>query len=254
MQKLTLAQAHIALGHINCQAILEGIRLGNIVGIELVDTEEVFYEACAQAKPHHKPFPQQAENCTEDFGDLIHMDLWGPASIESINHKRYTLDFKDDITRWTDIDYLATKDLSLKSYQTFEKSLKVQYSVMIKALRCDCMGEFSSREFEDHLKAKGTKHQFTVHDTHEQVGIVECFNRTKLELAHAMLFDSGMPMFLWAKAINHVHWITNHSPTHALDGKSPFECRFKKKPDMQNLVLFRTHAWVKFYNAGKLEC
>jgi hypothetical protein len=98
-----------------------------IIGIELADTEEVFCKACAQAKPHRKPFPQQAENHTENFGDLIHMDLWGPASIESINHKRYTLDFKDDATRWTDIDYLATKDLSLKSYQTFEKSLEVQH-------------------------------------------------------------------------------------------------------------------------------
>jgi hypothetical protein len=105
------------------------IRLGHIVGIELADTEEVFCEACVQAKLHCKPFPQQAKNHTEDFGDLIHMDLWGPASVESINHKRYTLYFKDDATRWTDIDYLATKDQSLKSYQTFKKSLEVQHGV-----------------------------------------------------------------------------------------------------------------------------
>jgi hypothetical protein len=253
IQKLTLAQAHKTLGHINCRAILDGIRLGNIVGIELADTEEVFCEACAQAKPHRKPFPQQAENRAENFGDLIHMDLWGPASVESINHKRYTLDFKDDATRWTDIDYLATKDLSLKSYQTFEKSLEVQHGVVIKALRCDRAGEFSSREFEEHLKAKGTKREFTVHDTHEQVGVVERFNRTKLELARAMLFDSGLPMFLWAEATNHARWITNRSPTRALDGKSPFESRFKKKPDMRKLVPFGTRAWVKIHNAGKLE-
>jgi hypothetical protein len=143
-QKLTLAQAHKVLGHIHYRAILDGIRLGNIQGIELSDTEEVFCEACVKAKPHHKPFPQQAENRAEEFRDCMFMDLWGPASIESINHKRCTLNFKDYATRWTDIDYLATKDESLKSYQTFEKSLEVQYGVMIKVLCCDRAGEFSS--------------------------------------------------------------------------------------------------------------
>jgi hypothetical protein len=118
--------------------------LGHIVSIELVDTEEVFCKACVQAKPHHKLFPHQAENHAEDFGDLIHMDLWGAASVESINHKRHTLNFKDDATRWTNIDYLVTKDQLLKSYQTFKKSLKVQHGVMIKALCCDCAGKFSS--------------------------------------------------------------------------------------------------------------
>jgi hypothetical protein len=127
------------LGHIHYQAILDRIRLGNIQGIELSDTKEVFCEACVQAKPHRKPFPQQAENRAKEFGDHMFMDIWGPASVESINYKRYTLDF-NDATRWTDIDYLVTKDESLKSYQTFEKSLKVQYGIMIKALCCDRAG------------------------------------------------------------------------------------------------------------------
>jgi hypothetical protein len=84
---------------------------------------------------------------------------------------------------------------------------------------------------------KGTKREFMVHDMQEKVGIVKRFNRMKLELAYAMLFNSGLPMFLWAKAMNHARWITNRSPTHTLDGKTPFENRFKRKPDMQNLVL-----------------
>jgi hypothetical protein len=68
---------------------------------------------------------------------------------------------------------VVTKDLSLKSYQTFEKSLKVQHGVVMKALHCNRTGEFSNREFKEHLKAKGTKCEFTVHNMHEQVGVVE---------------------------------------------------------------------------------
>jgi hypothetical protein len=124
---------------------------------------------------------------------------------------------------------------------------------MIKALRCDRAGEFSSHDFNHHLKAKGTKHEFMVHDMHEKVVIVEHFNQMKLELARAMLFNSGLPMFLWAKATNYVCWIINRSPTRALDSKSHFKSRFEKKLDMWNLVPFSTCAWVKIHNAGKLD-
>src|SRR5262245_53499031 len=73
-QKLSLAQAHKTLGHIHYRMIVNGIRLGNIVGIELTDTEEVFCDACTQAKPHRKPFPQEAKNHAKDFGEQVVMD------------------------------------------------------------------------------------------------------------------------------------------------------------------------------------
>jgi hypothetical protein len=118
-QKLTLAQAHKVLGHIHYRTITEGIRIGNIEGIELSDTKEVFCEVCVQAKLHHKPFPQEAKNCAKEFGDQTHMDMWGPASVKSIGKKKYSLDFKDDATRWTTLNFLAKKDKAFWSYCTY---------------------------------------------------------------------------------------------------------------------------------------
>src|SRR5262245_30941426 len=252
-QKLSLAQAHKTLGHIHYRAIIDGIRAGNISGIELTDTEEVFCEPCAQAKPHRKPFPQQAKNRAKEFGERIVMDLWGPASVESIGRKKYSLDFIDDSSRWTESDYLATKDECFKSYCNFEKALETQYGVRIKILRCDRAGEFMSEEFDEHLKKRGTRRELTVHDTHEQVGVAERYNRTKLELSRAMMICSGLPMYLWAEAKNHIRWIKNRVPTRALDGKTPHESRFNQVPDLRDLVPFGTRAWVKIHNAGKLE-
>jgi hypothetical protein len=252
-QKLSLAQAHRALGHIHNRAICDGIRLGNIEGIELSDTEEVFCDACAQAKPHRRPFPEQAKNRAENFGDRMFMDLWGPASVESIGRKKYSLDFTDDSTRWSEVDFLATKDQCFKSYCTFEKSLETQYGVKIKILRCDRAGEFMSDEFMEHTNSKGTRREFTVHDTHEQVGVAERLNRTKLELARAMLFESGLPIFLWAEAVRHMIWLKNRLPTRSLKGRTPFDARFGRKPDLSSVVPFGTRAWVKLVHSGKLE-
>jgi hypothetical protein len=48
-QKLTPAQAHKVLGHIHYRVTLDSIRLGNIQGIELSDTEVCTSEATSQA-------------------------------------------------------------------------------------------------------------------------------------------------------------------------------------------------------------
>src|SRR5262245_33188369 len=181
------------------------------------------------------------------------MDLWGPASVETITRKKYSLDFIDDATRWTETSYLAAKSECFKYYCDYETALEVQYGVRIKILRCDRAGEFMSEEFEEHLKRRGTRREFTVHDTHEQVGVAERYNRTKLELSRAIMFCSGLPMYLWAEAKNHTKWIKNRAPTRALDGSTPFQARFGKTPDLSELVPFGTRAWVKIHSAGKLE-
>ena len=38
-----------------------------------------------------------------------------------------------------------------------------------------------SKEFEDYLARKGTKHRLTVHDTPEQIGVAEQLNQTLVE-------------------------------------------------------------------------
>jgi hypothetical protein len=92
-----------------------------------------------------------------------------------------------------------------------------------------------------------------VHDTHEQVGVAERLNRTKVELARAMLFNAKLLRFLWAEAMSHTIWIKNCTPTCVLDGKSPYEVHFGKKPNLSQLVPFGTRAWVKLVDAGKLD-
>jgi hypothetical protein len=253
-QRISLTQAHRIMGHISYGAVRDAIRSGHITGIELEDGDEgEFCEACAQAKPHRKPFPKQARNRSEHFGERVHADLWGPASVESLGRKKYSVDFTDDATRWTDIDFLAQKDHALRSYKTLDKRFETQEGSPIKILRSDRGGEFKSDEFDQYLKSRGTRRELTVHDTHEQVGVAERLNRTKVELARAMLFDSKLPKYLWAEAMHHAIWIKNRSPTRALDGKTPYEARFRKKPNLANVAPFGTQVWVKIHDAGKLE-
>jgi hypothetical protein len=42
-------------------------------------------------------------------------------------------------------------------------------------------------------------------------------------------------------------------PSRALDGKTPYEARYSRKPNMSNVIPFGTKAWVKIDDTGKLE-
>jgi hypothetical protein len=254
VKKLSLYEAHRALGHISYGAVKHAIKSGQLTGIALEEgSEEVFCEACAQAKPERKPFPDKAKNRATKFGERIHMDLWGPASVESIGGKLYSIDFNDDATRWAEIDFLAQKNDAQLAYERFEKKIATHDDAKIKHLRSDWGTEFKNKAFDKHLASMGTKRELTVHDTHEQVGVAERMNRTKVELARAMLLDANLPKYLWAEAMHHAMWIRNRAPCRALDGKTPFEARHGRKPDMSGIIPFGTKAWVKMVNAGKLE-
>src|SRR3984893_5036168 len=174
-QWLSLTEAHRTLGHINVETIKHAIKTGKITGITLNDgSEPEFCDACMQAKPHCQPFPDQAQNRVHHFGDRIHMDLWGPATVESILKSQYTVDFINCATRWTHVAFLRHKNEAFQAYLDFEKWLETQDSVRIKILRSDCGHEFLNDKFSEHLADKGTIRELTIHDRQEQVGIAEC--------------------------------------------------------------------------------
>jgi hypothetical protein len=70
--KISLAEAHRVLGHISYGAVKSAIKAGQVSGIQIDEnTDEVFCDACAKAKPHHKPFPDHAQNCAEKLGERV---------------------------------------------------------------------------------------------------------------------------------------------------------------------------------------
>ena len=82
MVKLTISEAHRKLGHIAPLVIKYMIAKGHITSIQLdPESKPEFCEACAKAKAAQQPFPKESETCTTKYGEHIHWDLWGPASV-----------------------------------------------------------------------------------------------------------------------------------------------------------------------------
>ena len=174
--------------------------------------------------------------------------MWGPAPVESINHKRYYVSFTDDYSRYTNIYFLHTKDETFDSYQLYEAWLSTQHNAKIKCLRSDRGGEYLSDEFIKHLKKAGTTRKLTVHDTPEHNGVAERLNRTLLEKIRVMLHDSDLPKFLWAEAAQHAVYLKNRTWTRTIGETTPYELLNKAKPYLGNLQPWGCK--VRVHNAG----
>ena len=57
--------------------------------------------------------------------------------------------------------------------------------------------------------------------------------------------SSGLPRFLWEEAMKHTTWLQNRTPARALDGKTPYEMKNKRKPHLGGIQEFGVAAYVK---------
>ena len=59
--------------------------------------------------------------------------------------------------------------------------------------------------------------------------------------------------FLWKEAMNHSTWLQNRTLACAINGKTPYEMRNNRKPNLASIQEFGTAAYVKDLKAGKLD-
>ena len=146
------------------------------------------------------------KRCWNDVG-VSGMDLEKfyvtPAQVESLGGKRYYNLFQDKHSHKEKVYFIRHKSESLDYYKHYEAWAKVQWGAVIKVFGCDQGGEYTGKEFTDHLEHQGTICHLTVHDSPASNGGPECANWTHLDIAQAMIIQSCQPNFLWAEAIRH---------------------------------------------------
>nr|GEY05196.1 hypothetical protein [Tanacetum cinerariifolium] len=119
--------------------------------------------------------------------NMLHMDLFGPTFVKSLNKKSYCLVITDDYSRFTWVFLLATKDETSPILKTFINGLENQLRLKVKVIRSDNGTEFKNSDLNRFCKLKGIKREFSVPGTPQQNGIAERKNMTLIEDARTML-------------------------------------------------------------------
>ncbi|GJW42702.1 putative ribonuclease H-like domain-containing protein, partial [Tanacetum coccineum] len=174
----------------------------------------------------------------------LHMDLFGPTSVKSINHASYCLVITDDCTRFCWVFFLASKDETSGILQTFIRQIENQLSHRVKIIRSDNGTEFKNRDMLEFCGNKGIKQEYSNARTPQQNGVAERMNRTLIEAARTMLADSLLPTTFWAEAVSTACYIFNRVRVTKPQHKTPYELLFGHKPIISYIRPFGCHVTI----------
>ncbi|GKA51692.1 putative ribonuclease H-like domain-containing protein [Tanacetum coccineum] len=178
---------HRRLGHVNFKNINKLVKGHLVRGLpSKVFVNDHTCVACKKGKQHKASCKAKLDRIIRKPLELLHMDLFGPVSIESINKKRYCLVVTDDFSRFSWVFFLATKDETSEILCNLIIGLEKQLNHNVKIIRCDNGTEFKNYVMNEFCAKKGIKREFSVARTPQQNGVAERKNRTLIEAARTM--------------------------------------------------------------------
>jgi hypothetical protein len=97
----------------------------------------------------------------------------------------------------------------------------------------------------EYCAADGVHRQLTAPYSPQQNGVVERRNAMVAGTARCLLKAKGLPAWFWGEAMNTAVYLLNRVPTKAVEGKTPFEAWYGKKPAVHHLKTFGCIVYVK---------
>ncbi|WVZ76735.1 hypothetical protein U9M48_024680 [Paspalum notatum var. saurae] len=243
---------HRRLGHSSFDLLVRLSSMGLIRGLPKLRAEkDLVCHPCCHGKmvaASHIPVPQVM---TSYPGELLHMDTVGSARVASVSGKWYVLVVVDDFSRFSWVYFMESKDEAFGFVRDLVLRLRNESHTM-RAIRSDNGGEFRNSRFENFYRDLGLEHQFSSPYTPPQNGVVECKNRTLVEMARMMLDEHRTPRRFWVEAMNTACYIANRIFLRAFLGKTSYELRFGRQPNVKHLRAFGCSCFV-LKKAGHLD-
>nr|GEV21371.1 hypothetical protein [Tanacetum cinerariifolium] len=171
----------------------------------------------------------------------LYMDLFGPTSVCSRNHKWYCLVVTDDFSRFTWTFFLRTKDETSSILRNFITEIENLKELKVKISKCDSGGEFKNKEINEFYTKKGIRREFSNARTPQQNGVAKRRNRTLIEAARTMLADAKLPVTFWAEAVNTAYYVQDRVLVNKSQNKTPYELFNSRIPAIGFLRPFGCH-------------
>nr|KYP54541.1 Retrovirus-related Pol polyprotein from transposon TNT 1-94 [Cajanus cajan] len=105
-------------------------------------------ETCHRAKQKRFSFPNSESHSSSPF-NLIHVDIWGPCNIPSMQGHKYFLTVVDDFTRFVWVFLMRSKAETQSTLKNFILHVERQFNVKVKMVRSDNGSEFIMQRFYD---------------------------------------------------------------------------------------------------------
>ncbi|GJZ86188.1 putative ribonuclease H-like domain-containing protein [Tanacetum coccineum] len=169
---------HRRLGHVNFKNLNKLVK-GNLVrGLpSKIFQNDHTCVACQKGKQHKASCKAKTVSSISQTLQLLHMDLFGPTSVRSLNHKTYCLVITDDFSRFSWVFFLRTKDETSAILKDFIRQIENQLNQKVKTIRSDNGTEFKNKEVIEFCGIKGIKREYSNARTPQQNGVARVIER-----------------------------------------------------------------------------
>nr|GEV20015.1 putative ribonuclease H-like domain-containing protein [Tanacetum cinerariifolium] len=210
---------HRRMGHVNYKN-MNGLVKGNLVrGLPPKPFKnDHTCVACCKGKQHKASY--KAINAVSFISEplkLLHMNLFGPTSIRSIDHKYYCLVITDDYSRFCWVFFLEHKD---ETYHILKNFINLVENQLNK------------------------KREYSNARTPHQNRVAERKNRTLIETARTILADSKLPTMFWTEAVRTACYVLNKVSVTSPHNKTPYALLIGSIPYVSHFKPFGCHVTI----------
>lgn len=214
-------------------------------------------EICLQGKQTQFPYkPISDERKAKNILDIVSTDICGPINPATYNGDKYFISFIDHYSHFAVCYLMKEKSEAIEKFKMYIAMVETKHERKIKNLKCDNGGEYTSNQFQEICNQKGISVHFTIPHTPQQNGVAERFNRTIMEKARCLIFESKLQKQFWGEATRTAIYLLNRTESSVITkGKTPAEIWNNEKPNINKVRVFGCNAFVHIpkTNRGKMD-
>nr|GEU38395.1 retrovirus-related Pol polyprotein from transposon TNT 1-94 [Tanacetum cinerariifolium] len=181
---------HRRLSYLNFGYINELSNQGLVRGLPKLKYQKYHLcSACSLGKRKKHTYKPKSKISIQEKLYLVHLDLYGPMTIETINGKKYVLVIGYDYSHFTWVKFLRSKDETLYFLNKFLKMIQVRLNLTVCTIRTYNRTEFVNQTLKAYYEDVRISHQTLVPCTPQQNNVIERQNCTLVEAARTMMFN-----------------------------------------------------------------
>lgn len=136
---------HSRLIHADLESIRQLSGRDLVTGLDLRDAKRSTQdcEGCIKENQYKSVMRSKPFRATKT-GEVIHSDVCGPISVDSIGGSRYFVTFIDEFSGFITVVTIAKRSEVVDNFKRYHRWLERKYDCRIKTLHCDGGGEYIS--------------------------------------------------------------------------------------------------------------
>lgn len=235
---------HKRFGHPSERVLRDMISRQSCVGLPEKLGPTIPCETCADAKSLKTSELGSTLRTVDKPLQLVVADLCGPFQEKSVGGAAYFLQIRDVYSTYVKVYTIQNKYDVTGIVKRFIAESERLTGLKVITWRNDGGGEFLNTELQKHMQDLGITLEKTIRYFHEQAGVVERLNRTIQSIMRCKLFGSDLPKTFWSMAVTSAAYLHNRTSNTNTDGKTPQELFLTIKPQVDNLRVFGSWAFV----------